>query len=87
MAEKLGSCERNSNAIGNFLLRHPLSSFRELLIDHPGFAGQMERRLSRWIESDVRAFEVVQELGSFGMAHAGLTTLAMEDEDDWRIEA
>lgn len=80
MAEKFSSCERKSKAIGNVLLRHPLRSFRELIINHPGLAGQVERRLGWWIESDVRAFEAAQELGSFGIVHAGLMSFASMDE-------
>lgn len=73
MAEKLGSCEWKSTAISDGLLRHPLRSFRELFIDYPGLARQVERRLGWWwIESDVRAFEVAKELGSLGIVHAGL---------------
>lgn len=81
MAEKLSSCERKSKAIGNVLLRYRLRSFRELLIDHPGLAGQVERRLGWWIESDVRAVEAAQELDSFGIVHAGLMSFATIDED------
>jgi superfamily I DNA and/or RNA helicase len=57
MAEKLGSCERKSKAISDILLCHPLRSFTELLIDHPGLAGQVERWLGWWIGSDVQAFK------------------------------
>ena len=81
MAEKLSSCVRESKAIGNVLLRHPFRSFRERPIDHPGLAGQVERRLGWWIESDVRAVEAAQELGSFGIVHADLMGFATMDEE------
>lgn len=72
MIEKLGSCEWKSTAISDGQLRHPLRSFREFYIDYPSLARQVERRLGWWIESDVRAFEVVEELGSLGIIYAGL---------------
>ena len=81
MAEKLSSCVRKSKAIVNVLLHHPFRPFRERLIDHPGLAGQVERRLGWWIESDGRAVEAAQELGGFGIVQADLISFATMDED------
>ena len=79
MLQKLSICERKSKAIGNILLCHQMRSFNELIMDYPGLAGQVERRLGWWIEGDVRALEAAQELGSFGIV-AGLMSFSKVNE-------